>query len=170
MSGKAYGVTPRIYDPKKIGGQDVIGNWNLEDGRFRFHFRKYKHLTDQKTGKKRWQDMGLDASVSEDYFLWTDFMRYDRGENVLILVKRIGDDGQTYRPVADNDGLLRFFPEDRMGRGNDQLKTSELRFEPATGARSHWTLFFGLGFLGASFLYRWESMPVMLKSGKSGST
>lgn len=170
MGGKAYGVTPKIYDPHKVGGQDVPGEWSLEDGLLRLHFRKYKHVGGQEDGKKRWKDMGLSSSSSEEYFVWTDYLRYDRGDDALILVKRVGNEGQTYRPVSDKDGNLRFFPEDRMGRGSNRKQTSELRFEPEERGRSHWALFFGIGFLAASFLYRWETIPVRIKTKKSGST
>ncbi len=170
-SGKAYGVTPRIYDPRKTGGQDVPGEWSLEDGLFRFHFRKYKHVGggDQE-GRKRWKDMGLGSTSSEDYYQWSDYLLYDRSSDAFVLVKRVGDDGQTYLPVSDKDGNLRFFPEGRMGRGKGRVTTSELRFEPEQRDRSHWSLFFGVGFLFASFLYRWEKVPVMIKSKKSSST
>ena len=103
-SGKAWGVTPKIYDPFKKGGQDVPGEWTLKDGHFQLRFRKFKLVGPNDNGKKRWQSMGTDSTSAEDYFIWTDFLSYDRDSDALMFVKRIGNKGETYIPVADRMG------------------------------------------------------------------
>jgi len=169
-SGKAWGVTPRIYDPFKKGGQDVPGKWKLDDGYFQLRFRKYKFVGPNDNGKKRWQSMGTDSTSSEDYFVWTDFLRYDRGLDALMFEKRIGDKGETYLPVTDKNGEIRFVFESRLGNPANGFKKTELRFDREEKGESHWTLFFGIGFLAASLLYRFERIPLLSKSRKSDST
>jgi serine/threonine protein kinase len=169
-SGKAWGVTPKIYDPLKKGGQDVPGEWSLEDGHFQLRFRKFKLVGPNDNGKKRWQSMGTDSTSSEDYFVWTDILSYERGSDVLMFVKRIGDKGETYVSVADKNGDIRFVLESRLENPANGFQKAELRFDPEKSGESHWTLFFGLGFLAASLLYRIEGIPLLNRSKKSDST
>ena len=169
-SGKAWGVTPKIYDPFKKGGQDVPGKWTFDDGYFQLRFRKYKFVGPNDGGKKRWQSMGTDTTSSEDYFVWTDFLRYDRDLDALMFEKRIGDKGETYLPVTDKKGDIRFVFESRLSNPANGFKKTELRFDREKSGESHWTLFFGLGFLAASLLYRFERIPLLIKSKKSDST
>jgi hypothetical protein len=169
-SGKAWGVTPRIYDPFKKGGQDVPGEWTLDDGYFQLRFRKFKLVGPNDNGKKRWQSMGTDSNNADDYFVWTDFLSYDRELDTLMFVKRIGDKGETYIPVAYKNGDIRFVFESRLGNPANGFKKTELRFDREKSGESHWTLFFGLGFLAASLLYRFERIPLLGRSKKSDST
>jgi serine/threonine protein kinase len=169
-SGKAWGVTPKIYDPFKKGGQDVPGEWTLDDGHFQLRFRKFKLVGPNGNGKKRWQSMGTDSTSSDAYFVWTDVLSYDRDSDALMFVKRIGDKGETYIPVADKNGDIRFVLESRLGNPANGFKKAELRFDPEKSGESHWTLFFGLGFLAASLLYRFEQIPLLSRSKKSDST
>jgi serine/threonine protein kinase len=169
-SGKAWGVTPKIYDPFKKGGQDVPGEWTLGDGHFQLRFRKYKFVGPNDGGKKRWQSMGTDSTTSEDYFVWTDFLSYDRDSDALMFVKRVGDKGETYIPIRDKNDDLRFVLESRLRNSANGFLKSELRFDREGNGESHWTLFFGLGFLVASLLYRFERIPLLGRSKKSDST
>ena len=169
-SGKAWGVTPKIYDPFKKGGQDVPGEWTFDDGHFQLRFRKYKFVGPSYNGKKRWQSMGTDSSSSEDYFIWTDFLSYDRDSDALMFVKRIGDKGETYLPIIDKHEDIRFVFESRLRNPANGFKKTELRFDREKNGELHWTLFFGLGFLAASLLYRFERIPLLGRSKKSDST
>jgi serine/threonine protein kinase len=169
-SGKAWGVTPKIYDPLKKGGQNVPGEWTFDEGHFQLRFRKDKLVGPNDNGKKRWQSMGTDSNNADDYFVWTDFLRYDRGLDALMFEKRIGDKGETYLPVTDKNGEIRFVFESRLGNPANGFKKTELRFDREESGESHWTLFFGLGFLAASLLYRFERIPLLGRSKKSDST
>jgi serine/threonine protein kinase len=169
-SGKAWGVTPKIYDPFKKGGQDVPGEWTFDDGHFQLRFRKYKFVGPNDNGKKRWQSMGTDSNSAEDYFIWTDFLSYDRDSDALMFVKRIGDKGETYLPIIDKHEDIRFVFESRLRNPANGFKKTELLFDREKSRESHWTLFFGLGFLAASLLYRFERIPLLGRSKKSDST
>jgi hypothetical protein len=114
--------------------------------------------------------MGTDSTSSEDYFIWTDFLSYDRDSDALMFVKRIGDKGETYLPIIDKNEDSRFVFESRLGNPANGFKKTELRFDREKSGESHWTLFFGLGFLAASLLYRFEGIPLLGRSKKSDST
>lgn len=156
LSGKAWGLAPPLYDPEKTGGRNVSGEWTKEDGHFRLAFRMFKHAGEDAGSKKRWQAMGLDSASPEDYFNWVDYLRYDRGNDVLVFEKRIGDKQETYRPVRDEDDELHLYTQDYAKRNRDKFRPAELRFRTEETSRSHWSLFFGLGFLVAGLLYRYS--------------
>lgn len=160
FSGKAWGVAPKLYDPEKKGGRNVSGEWTKEDGLFRLRFQIFKHLGEDPGSKKRWQAMGLDSASPEDYFTWIDYLRYERGSDVFVFEKRIGDKEETYRPVRDEEGELHLYTREYAKRNEHKLKPVEIRFVREGSSRSHWSLFFGAGFLAASMLYRFSGTSV----------
>ena len=85
-----------------------------------------------------------------------DYLRYERGEDVFVFEKRIGDKGETYETVRDEEGELHMYTQDYAERHRDKFRAAELRFRTEDSSRSHWSLFFGAGFFAASLLYRFS--------------
>ena len=87
-SGQAWGILPGAYDDEGDGGQDVVGTWEKEDGLFKLDFRKFKTPEDKGDAKKLWQFIGKGATSPDDYFIWSDYLSYDRSRDALLLIKR----------------------------------------------------------------------------------
>ena len=149
--GQAWGIVPGAYDDEGSGGQNVVGEWEKEDGMFKMSFRRFKKINDQKGDKKLWQFIGQGNTSPNDYYNWTDYLRYDRKREVLLLIKRV-DDRDTYFPGKTKDGGARLYPRERFSRSGGEIVAAELVFPRKDGRGRSWELFFAFGFL--LFLYR----------------
>ena len=157
--GQAWGIVPGAYDDEGSGGQNVVGEWEKEDGMFKMSFRRFKKINDQKGDKKLWQFIGQGNTSPNDYYNWTDYLRYDRKREVLLLIKRV-DDRDTYFPGKTKDGGARLYPRERFSRSGGEIVAAELVFPRKDGRGRSWELFFAFGFLLASSLYHRELRKV----------
>jgi len=154
-SGQAWGIVPANYDDEGNGGQDVVGTWEREDGLLKLSFRKFKKLDQEEDGKKLWQFIGSGATSPEDYHQWADYLAYDQSTASLRLVKRV-DSYETYVPGIKGGGNPRLYPEVRLRRSGGIIKPAELSFHRLDAGQSSWTIFLGVGFLLACFIYHRE--------------
>ncbi len=152
ISGKAWGILPAEYDDEGSGGQDVVGEWERSGRIFKLNFRKFKKSEENQQGKKLWQFIGKGATSPDDYVVWEDYLRFDQSEQRLLLVKRIGGN-QTYLPARKEGGVAHLFPEVRIRRSQGKITPAELSFSRTDHGGVSWTLFLGIGFLFASYLY-----------------
>ena len=88
------GILPASYDKDGDGGQDVAGEWERVDGMFRLKFRKFKKANEEESGKKLWQFIGKGSTTEDDYYIWSDYLSYNRMENCLELIKRVDERGK----------------------------------------------------------------------------
>ena len=44
-SGRVWGILPAQYDDKKIGGNNVVGEWQRKDGMFKLSLESLRELT-----------------------------------------------------------------------------------------------------------------------------
>lgn len=151
-SGKAWGILPAVYDDDGNGGQDVAGEWEKVDGVFRLNFRKFKKVDDDESGKKLWQFIGKGATRPDDYYVWSDYLFFDRSNRELRFVKRVYE-GDVFLPGNRGQEPIRLFPEVRMRRSAGEIKKAELVFVQTDKSGPSWSFFIGLGFLLACSLY-----------------
>ena len=151
-SGQAWGILPGAYDDEGDGGQDVVGEWEKEDGLFKLDFRKFKTPEDNGESKKLWQFIGKGATSPDDYFIWSDYLSYDRSRDALLLIKRT-DGETTYKPGKEGDRSPRLYPERRFIDRSSDVKPAELMFARTGESGISWELFLGLGFLLSCSMY-----------------
>lgn len=152
FGGQAWGIVPSMYDEEGDGGQDVVGEWTKEDGLFKLKFKRFKKSREEASGKKLWQFIGEGKTSVEDYFIWSDYLEYDRTKDALLFIKR-EDSKYTYYPGEGTDGLTRLYPAERINDGLGGIRKADLLFKKAKRGEVRWSLFFALGFLFASCLY-----------------
>ncbi|MEK9772583.1 MAG: hypothetical protein VW576_03355 [Opitutae bacterium] len=152
-SGKAWGILPASYDKDGDGGQDVAGEWERENGLFRLKFRKFKKVNEEESGKKLWQFIGKGSTTDADYYIWSDYLSYNRKANCLELIKRI-DEREVFVPGQRGSDSPHLFPEVRIRRSGGLIKKAQLLFKPTQMDGPSWSVFIGLGFLLASLLYQ----------------
>ena len=155
FTGQAWGIVPANYDEEGDGGQDVVGNWTKENGLYKLKFKRFKKSREQESGKKLWQFIGEGKTSDEDYFIWEDFLKYDRGSDAFYLIKR-KDSKNIYIPGSRSDGLPRLYPEGRFKSSAGEIVKSDLIFNKKEEDGIRWSLFFAIGFLLASFIYHQE--------------
>ncbi len=165
FSGQAWGIVPGNYDEEGDGGQDVVGEWSKEDGFFVLKFKRFKKSREEESGKKLWQFIGDGKTSDEDYFIWEDFLRYDRARDALLLIKR-KDSRSTYLPGVRENGVPRLYPEGRIKTSLGKIKKSELLFVKEEKSSTRWSLFFALGFILASLMYHRELKKLVLTNGE----
>ena len=154
-SGRVWGILPAQYDDKKIGGNNVVGEWQRKDGMFKLSFRKFKGIDEDKEDKKLWQFIGKGATSEDDYHNWQDYLKFDPVEGTLSLIKRT-DDREVYLPGKQGDQAPRLYPEMRIRRSVGKITPAELIFKKTDESGSAWSLFFGVGFLLACWIYHRE--------------
>ncbi len=152
LSGKAWGILPASYDSDGDGGQDVAGEWERVDGMFRLNFRKFKHVNDEESGKKLWQFIGKGSTSDDDYYAWSDYLSYNREGNYLSLIKRVHE-GEVFVPGRRSDDIPLLFPEMRVRRSGGAITKTEIFFRQTQEDRPTLSIYIGLGFLLASFIY-----------------
>ena len=151
-SGKAWGILPASYDKGGDGGQDVAGEWERADGIFRLKFRKFKKANEEESGKKLWQFIGKGSTTEDDYYIWSDYLSYNRMENCLELIKRV-DEREVFLPGQRGSDSPHLFPEVRINRSGGLIKKARLLFKQTQADGPSWSVFIGLGFLLASVMY-----------------
>ena len=165
FSGQAWGIVPSNYDEEGGGGQDVVGEWSMEEGLFKLKFKRFKKSNEESSGKKLWQFIGDGKTSDEDYFIWEDYLEFDRERDALLLIKR-KDSKHTYFPGVASNGLPRLFPEERIQSSLGKIKKSELLFVQEDKNSTRWSLFFALGFVFASGLYHRELKKIVISNGE----
>lgn len=165
FGGQAWGIVPGNYDEEGNGGQDVVGEWSKEDGLFKLKFKRFKKSREEASGKKLWQFIGEGKTSDEDYFIWKDYLEYDRKQDVLLLIKR-EDSKHTYVPGMSSNGIPRLYPEERIQSSLGQIKKSELLFAKDEKNGVRWSLFFAVGFLLGSYLYHRELKKLIVSNGE----
>lgn len=165
FTGQAWGIVPGNYDEEGDGGQDVVGEWSKEDGLFKLKFKRFKKSREEASGKKLWQFIGDGKTSDEDYFIWDDFLKYDRERDALLLVKR-KDSKHTYIPGVLGNGPPRLYPEERIKLSLGKIQRSELLFIKEDKDNIRWSLFFTMGFLLASWLYHRELTKLIISNGE----
>ena len=151
-SGKAWGILPASYDKDGDGGQDVAGEWERVDGMFRLKFRKFKKANEEESGKKLWQFIGKGSTTEDDYYIWSDYLSYNRMENCLELIKRV-DEREVFLPGQRGSDSPHLFPEVRIHRSGGLIKKARLLFKQTQADGPSWSVFIGLWFLLASVMY-----------------
>jgi serine/threonine protein kinase len=151
-SGKAWGILPSAYDENGRGGQDVAGEWIREDGLFRLDFRKFKKSNEEESGKKLWQFIGKGATSNDDYFIWSDFLKYNTENRTLRLIKRVHEN-EIYIPGEKRGEPPRLFPEVRIRRSEGTIQETQLVFAQAEPEGRSWSFWIGFGFLISCLLY-----------------
>ena len=165
FGGQAWGIVPGNYDEEGNGGQDVVGEWSKEDGLFKLKFKRFKKSREEASGKKLWQFIGEGKTSDEDYFIWKDYLEYDRKQDALLLIKR-EDSKHTYVPGMSSNGIPRLYPEERIQSSLGQIKKSELLFAKDEKNGVRWSLFFAVGFLLGSYLYHRELKKLIVSKGE----
>ncbi len=158
-AGQAWGIVPSVYDDDGHGGQDVVGEWEREDGLFVLNFRRFRKLDDEESGKKLWQFIGKGATSPEDYHVWKDYLRFDSSTRSLEWIKRV-DEREVYLPARSGSDHPRLFPEIRIRRGGGKITPAKLFFHQTKGAGPSWSLFLGAGFMLACWIYHREYLKV----------
>jgi len=166
-SGKAWGILPASYDEKGKGGQDVAGEWKREDGMFRLDFRKFKKAKEEESGKKLWQFIGKGATSDDDYYVWSDYLKYDSSQRQLSFSKRVYD-GEVYVPGQKTGEPPRLFPELRIRRSGGNIKRTELLFTQMQQEGRSWSIFISIGFLIASMMYHRILLKINLEATEVG--
>ena len=87
-----------------------------------------------------------------DYYIWSDYLTYDRSRDALLLVKRTDGDA-TYKPGKQADRSPRLYPESRLFENSSDVKSAELLFSRTENSGTRWELFLGIGFLLSSSMY-----------------
>ena len=151
-SGRVWGILPAQYDDKKIGGNNVVGEWQRKDGMFKLSFRKFKGIDEDKEDKKLWQFIGKGATSPDDYHSWDDYLKFDRSNDRFVFVKRV-DDSITYLPAVEKGESPKLVPENYLIQNPSRIQKAELFFEREGGAGKSWGLFLGIGFILAFSLY-----------------
>jgi serine/threonine protein kinase len=164
FTGQAWGIVPGNYDEDGDGGQDVVGEWSKEDGLFKLKFKRFKKSREQASGKKLWQFIGEGKTSVEDYFIWDDFLKYDRHRDALLLVKR-KDSKHTYIPGVVGSEAPRLYPEERIKSSLGKIQKSELLFIKDEKDNVRWSMFFAIGFLLASWMYHRELKKMNTSNG-----
>ena len=154
-SGQAWGIVPGAYDDEGTGGQDVVGEWERSDGVLKLSFRRFKKLDDEDSGKKLWQFIGKGATSENDYHSWQDYLKFTPDKGTLSLIKRT-DGREVYIPGIKGDQSPRLYPEMRIRRSVGKITPAELIFKKTDESGSAWSLFFGVGFLLACWIYHRE--------------
>lgn len=154
-SGQAWGIVPSAYDDEGKGGQIVVGEWEKDNDLLKLSFRKFKINPKEEGDKKLWQFIGTGKTGPDDYHNWQDYLRFDRGRDALILVKRVDKDSE-YFPGSLNKGKPRLFPRERFESKNGQPKPAELAFVHQGGSGVSFSLFIAVGFLLATWIYQRE--------------
>ena len=165
LTGQAWGIVPGNYDEEGDGGQDVVGEWSKEDGLFKLKFKRFKKSREEASGKKLWQFIGDGKTSEDDYFIWDDFLKYDRERGALLLIKR-KDSKHTYIPGVVGNGSPRLYPEERIKSSLGEIKKSELLFIKEDKDNTRWSMFFAIGFLLASWLYHRELKKMIFSNGE----
>ena len=165
--GKAWGILPSSYDNDGDGGQDVAGEWEREDGMFRLNFRKFKKLNEDESGKKLWQFIGKGATSEDDYFVWSDYLKYDGQSNELKFIKRV-DQKEVFVPGKRGESIPQLFPEIRIRRSDGQIKRAVLIFKQTDEEGPSWSFYIGMGFLLASLMYHRVMLTVCTSEDVSG--
>jgi serine/threonine protein kinase len=165
FSGQAWGIVPSNYDEEGDGGQDVVGEWSKDDGLFKLKFKRFKKSREEASGKKLWQFIGDGKTSDEDYFIWEDYLEFDRERDALLLIKR-KDSKHTYFPGVAANGLPRLFPEERIQSSLGKIEKSELLFLREGKNSIRWSLFFSLGFILATCLYHRELKKIVISDGE----
>ena len=165
-SGQAWGILPGAYDDEGDGGQDVVGTWVKENGMFRLDFRKFKRPEDNGESKKLWQYIGKGVTSADDYFIWSDYLVYDRSTDALLLRKRT-DGETTYKPGKEGDRAPRLYPERRFIDRESDVKKAELVFARTGSGGISWELFLGLGFLLCFLMYLRNLNKILLAGPES---
>jgi serine/threonine protein kinase len=165
LTGQAWGIVPGNYDEEGDGGQDVVGEWSKEDGLFKLKFKRFKKSREEASGKKLWQFIGDGKTSEDDYFIWDDFLKYDRERDALLLIKR-KDSKHTYIPGVVGNGSPRLYPEERIKSSLGEIKKSELLFIKEDKDNTRWSMFFAIGFLLASWLYHRELKKMIFSNGE----
>ena len=165
-SGQAWGILPGAYDDEGDGGQDVVGTWEKEEGMFKLDFRKFKKPEDNGESKKLWQFIGKGATSADDYFIWSDYLVYDRSRDALLLRKRTDGD-TTYKPGKEGDRAPRLYPERRFIDQESDVKEAELVFARTGSSGISWELFLGFGFLLSCSMYFRNLNKILLAGPES---
>ena len=165
-SGQAWGILPGAYDDEGDGGQDVVGTWGKENGMFKLDFRKFKKPEDNGESKKLWQFIGKGATSADDYFIWSDYLVYDRSRDALLLRKRTDGD-TTYKPGKEGDRAPRLYPERRFIDKASDVKEAELVFARTGSSGISWELFLGFGFLLSCSMYFRNLNKILLAGPES---
>ena len=79
------------------------------DGMFRLKFRKFKKANEEESGKKLWQFIGKGSTTEDDYYIWSDYLSYNRMENCLELIKRV-DEREVFLPGQRGSDSPHLFP------------------------------------------------------------
>ena len=168
FSGRAWGVLPAQYDKKREGGSNVVGEWKRENGLLKLSFRKFKGVDQKDEDKKLWQFIGKGATTPDDYYSWSDYLKYLRASDQFVLVKRT--DGQiTYLPASKEGDYPRLFPEKFVLENSAKLKKANIVFSRIDSSGPSWELFLGIGFLLACSLYS-RSLRRLLSENKKIAT
>jgi len=154
-SGNAWGIVPPACDEEGLGGQSVQGTWEIEDGLFKLSFRRLKKSKTEESGKKRSDLIFAGNTSPDDYSYWNDYLRHDASREVLILVKREHED-EIFVPGREDKGSITLYPELRLKKSAGKIASAELAFFREGESGFSWSLFFGLGFLLAWFIYHRE--------------
>ena len=132
---------------------------------FKLKFKRFKKSREEASGKKLWQFIGDGKTSEEDYFIWDDFLKYDRERDALLLIKR-KDSKHTYIPGVVGNGSPRLYPEERIKSSLGEIKKSELLFLKEEKNNIRWSMFFAIGFLLASWLYHRELKKMIISNGE----
>ena len=155
LSGNAWGIVPPACDENGVGGQNVSGRWEIEDGLFKLSFRRLKRSKTEESGKKR-ADLIFPGNTSpDDYSYWNDYLRHDASREALILVKR-EHKNQFFVPGREGNESITLYPEPRLKKSSGKIASAELAFIREGESGFSWSLFFGLGFALACFIYHRE--------------
>jgi hypothetical protein len=154
-SGNVWGIVPPACDEEGLGGQIAQGTWEIEDGLFKLSFRRLKKSKTEESGKKR-ADLIFPGNTSpDDYSYWNDYLRHDASREALILVKREHKD-EVFVPGSEGKGSITLYPEPRLKKSAGKIAPAELAFFREGESGFSWSLFFGLGFALAWFVYHRE--------------
>jgi hypothetical protein len=154
-SGNAWGIVPPACDEKGQGGQSAQGQWERENGLFKLSFRRLKKSKTEESGKKRSDLIFAGKTSPDDYSYWIDYLRHDASREALILVKREYKD-EVFVPGREGKGAITLYPELRLKKSTGRIAPAELAFFREGKSGFSWSLFFGLGFMLAWFIYHRE--------------
>jgi hypothetical protein len=133
---------------------------------FKLDFRKFKKPEDNGDSKKLWQFIGKGATSADDYFIWSDYLVYDRSRDALLLRKRTDGD-TTYKPGKEGDRAPRLYPERRFIDKASDVKEAELVFARTGSSGISWELFLGFGFLLSCSMYFRNLNKILLAGPES---
>ena len=130
-------------------------------------FRKFKINPKEEGDKKLWQYIGTGKTSPDDYHNWQDYLRFDQGNESLILVKRV-DERNEYRPGRLGDSAPRLFPVERFKAEDTKIIPAELAFVNQDGNGVRWVLFFSIGFLLLTSIYHREMKKTEIEQSGNG--